>query len=241
MKKINLEFIVPISIKRTISVFCTIVLCFFGISAEAQSFKKMAYDRNHSLALGFGPSVFYGENGGNYRSLQFPVKPSITLAYSKRLSDHLQLRLTGGQQGIKSWDRFKQNTIENWALSGVPYAFRGSAFFIDIMPQFMLFPSGYLGSRSQFNVYGGLGVGAVFVNREQRVYSANGDIATKVNTTSAYIPVRAGIIYGLSYLYNIGLEGTFMNTFSDELDGNSINAKRNDHLMQLNFTLTRYF
>lgn len=241
MRKYILLFIDNFNEKGIKSVVCSILFCFLASFVDAQNFQKMGSDKNQTLIIGIGPSAFYGDNGGNYPFMEFPVNANFSVGYTKNLVNFLQLRFTSGYQRLVSWDGFKQRTIENWASKGKPYAFQGGAVYFDIMPQFLLFPQDHVSNRPKFNAYGGIGLGAVFVNREQRVYHESGDKVSRVNTMTSYIPLRAGLSYRIGYLYNIGMEGTFMHTFSDDLDGNIGHNHRNDHLVQLNLILMRYF
>lgn len=208
---------------------------------NAQNLEKPSSDKNQMFYLGIGPAVFYGDNGGNYPNMEFPVKTNISLGYSKNLTNFLQLRFTSGYQRLVSWDGFRQGTRENWGNQRQAYAFRGGAFYFDIVPQFLLFPKQHVSDRPRFNAYGGLGLGAMFVNRRQSVLHTNGSESVRVSTVTSYIPLRVGIGYRIGYIYNIGLEGTFMHTFADDLDGNIGYNNRNDHMAQFNIVLMRYF
>lgn len=213
----------------------------FSLQIQAQNFQKQASDKSQIAYLGIGPSAFYGDNGGDYPSMQFPVRPNIALGYSKNLVNFLQLRFTSGYQRLVSWDGFRPGTMENWGSRGQAASFQGGALYFDIMPQFLLFPQDHVSNRPRFNAHGGVGLGALFVNRRQETINGNGNHSRRVSTLTSYIPVRAGISYRVGYLYNIGLEGTFFHTFADDLDGNIGFNNRNDHMVQLNLMLMRYF
>jgi len=222
------------------SVLCAI-FCFCFLLSHAQNFQKTATDKNQTLIIGIGPSAFYGDNGGEYTYMKFPVRPNISLGYAKNLANFLQIRFTSGYQRMVSWDGFTPGVIQHWQRNGKPYAFQGGAVYFDVIPQFLLFPQDHVSNRPRFNAYGGVGLGAIYVSREQRVYHESGDKVSRVNSIGTYIPLRAGISYRVGYLYNLGIEGTFLNTFNDDLDGNAGFNHRNDHFVQLNLTLMRYF
>lgn len=241
MKKNIQLFIDNFNEKGSKSVICIVLFCFLGTFVHAQNFQKMGSDKNQTLIIGVGPSAFYGDTGGEYPFMKFPVKANFSVGYTKNLVNFLQLRFTSGYQRLVSWDGFNNALIQNWTSRGKPYAFQGGAVYFDIMPQFLLFPQDHVSNRPKFNAYGGIGLGAIFVNREQRVYHESGDKISRVNTLTSYIPLRGGLSYRIGYLYNIGLEGTFMHTFSDDLDGHTGYNFRNDHLVQLNLILMRYF
>jgi hypothetical protein len=215
--------------------------CGLANTVYAQSFEKEKNDKSQAFYLGIGPSAFYGDNGGDYPSMEFPVRPNISLGYSKNLVNFLQLRFTTGYQRIVSWDGFRSGTMENWSSRGQAASFRGGGLYFDIMPQFLLFPQDHVSNRPRFNAYGGVGFGALFVNRKQETRNAIEGATRRVSTLTSYIPIRAGLTYRVGYLYNLGLEGTFLNTFADDLDGNLGYNNRNDHMVQLNVTLMRYF
>lgn len=241
MEKIRITSF-PARVLNTFVIGCIAIVIYSVPSlVQAQNFEKMSTDKNQLLYLGIGPAVFYGDNGGNYPSMEFPVKSNISLGYSKNLTNFLQLRLTSGYQRLVSWDGFRQGTRENWGSRRQAYAFQGGALYFDIVPQFLLFAQDHVSNRPRFNAYGGLGLGAMFVNRRQRIHNPNGSESARVSTVTSYIPLRAGVSYRIGYIYNIGLEGTFMHTFADDLDGNIGYNNRNDHMAQFNIVLMRYF
>jgi len=48
--------------------------------AEAQNFYKERISRNNILTIGAGPSFAYLDNGGQYRSFDFEIKPSVAVS-----------------------------------------------------------------------------------------------------------------------------------------------------------------
>ena len=209
---------------------------------NAQNFKKQEMDSRNMAFFGFGPSMLYADNGGDYPSMTFPVRPNITAGYTRGLLPYLGLRMTTGWQRLVSWDGFNDRIKEGWTENGQAASFTGSALYLDVMPQFMLFTQENLGNRPKFNLYGGLGIGTLFVNRNQQTFNPEGpDPSSRVSTVAVYIPLRAGASYFIGELYNISLESTFIRSFSDDLDGNRGYNNRNDHMFQLNVVLQRYF
>ncbi|MFD2201874.1 hypothetical protein [Shivajiella indica] len=210
--------------------------------AQAQNFKNQEMDGRNMVFFGIGPSMFYGDNGGDYPSMKFPVRPNITAGYTRGLLPYLGLRMTTGWQRLVSWDGFSDAVKERWAERGQAASFSGSSLYLDVMPQFMLFTQDNLGNRPKFNMYGGLGIGALFVNRSQQLFNPEGpDPSSRVSTVTVHVPIRAGASYVIGELYNISLESTLIRTFSDNLDGNAGYNNRNDHMLQINVTLQRYF
>lgn len=207
-------------------------------SVLGQNFQKQATDKRHQLSLGVGPSFIYADNGGDYPSMTFPIRPNFSLAYTKSMVKWMGLRFSTGLQRVGSWDGFNPGTLENWASRSQTASYKGSAMYFDIMPQFLLFPQDHIASRPKFNAYGGIGFGALFINRNQNPDSED---SKRVSTVTSYLPIRAGVTYVIGDLFNIGLEATFFKTFADDLDGNIGYNNRNDHMGQFNVVLHRYF
>ncbi|MFC0263324.1 hypothetical protein [Fontibacter flavus] len=225
------------SIKLITTLFFCIALC-SGNLVTAQNFQKQATDKTHQVSLGVGPSFIYADNGGDYPSMTFPVRPNFSLAYTKSLVKWMGIRFSTGLQRVGSWDGFNPGTLENWASRNQTASYKGSAMYFDIMPQFLLFPQDHITSRPKFNAYGGIGFGALYINRNQNPDSEN---SNRVSTVTSYLPIRAGVTYVIGDLFNIGLEATFFKTFADDLDGNIGHNNRNDHMGQFNVVLHRYF
>jgi hypothetical protein len=230
------------SIKVLLLSLLLLALLFEGQELKAQNFKNQEMEGRNMAFVGIGPSMFYGDNGGDYPSMKFPVRPNITAGYTRGMLPFMSVRMTTGWQRMVSWDGFRDGTKENWGNKGQAASFTGSALYLDIMPQFMLFTQENLGNRPKFNMYGGLGIGTLFVSRNQQVFNPEGpDQSSRVSTLAVYIPLRAGASYAIGELYNISLESTLLKTFADDLDGNRGYNHRNDHLFQLNVVLQRYF
>jgi hypothetical protein len=231
--------------KRSLPVFFIALICFFFGSfheLHAQNFKNQEMDAKNMVFFGFGPSMFYGDNGGDYPGMNFPVRPNITAGFNKGILPFMSVRMTTGWQRMVNWDGFKDITKVNWANKGQAASFSGSALYLDIMPQFNLFTLENLGNRPKFNMYGGLGLGTLLVSRNQQIFNPEGsDQSSSESTLSIYIPLRAGASYAIGELYNISMESTLLKTFADDLDGNRGYNHRNDHFFQLNVVLQRYF
>ena len=227
-----------------VSLLTALLLGFMSLAQElkAQSFKNQVMESRNMAFFGIGPSMFYGDNGGDYPSMKFPVRPNITAGYTRGMLPFMSVRMTTGWQRLVSWDGFSDAVKNNWTEKGQAASFSGSALYLDIMPQFSLFTVENLGNRPKFNMYGGFGVGTLFVNRSQQVFNPEGpDQSSRVSTLAIYIPMRAGVSYVIGELYNISLESTLLKTFADDLDGNRGYNNRNDHMFQLNVVLQRYF
>ena len=230
------------SIKVLLLSLLLLALLFDGQELKAQNFKNQLMEGRNMAFVGIGPSMFYGDNGGDYPSMKFPVRPNITAGYSRGMLPYMSVRMTTGWQRIVSWDGFSSPIKSGFTERGQAASFTGSALYMDIMPQFMLFTQENLGNRPKFNLFGGFGIGTLFVSRNQQTYNPEGsDQSSRVSTLAIYIPMRAGASYAIGELYNISLESTLLKTFADDLDGNRGYNHRNDHLFQLNVVLQRYF
>ncbi|RPA66571.1 hypothetical protein EF405_19995 [Cyclobacteriaceae bacterium YHN15] len=230
------------SIKVLLLSLLLLALLFEGQELKAQNFKNQLMEGRNMAFFGVGPSMFYGDNGGDYPSMKFPVSPNITAGYTRGMLPFMSVRMTTGWQRMVSWDGFSDPIKAGFTERGQAASFTGSALYLDIMPQFMLFTQENLGNRPKFNMYGGLGLGTLFVSRNQQVFNPEGpDQSSRVSTLAIYVPLRAGASYAIGELYNISLESTLLKTFADDLDGNRGYNNRNDHLFQLNVVLQRYF
>lgn len=206
-----------------------------------QSFYKEKTPKNNIWALGAGPSFIYGDNAGPYGTWDFLWKPAITGSYTKKFSRHLGYQFSTGIQWISSSQEglYGPSIEEFWRSRGSAFTFRGQAFYMDLMPVFWLFPYENHMNRSIFNLYGGMGLGALFVNRKES-YSYNAT-ETRANTFTPHVPMRAGINYKLDNWSDLALEGTLLISFSDELDGNAGFNRFGDHMAQIQVVYKKHF
>jgi hypothetical protein len=208
------------------------------------------------LAIGFGPSMVYVDNNsGVYKEFRFRVRPAITLAISKQLSENLALRGTIGAQIFDSGEHDfpYSKKIINWGNRDQAFEFKGSGYFADFLPVFTTNPNatGMLMSTLQF--YAGLGFGVMMVNRDQKTLKdgviedgifVEGDIVTSHETSfTPYVPLKIGISTNLSGDWDFALEYALLATTNSELDGNNIKHNRinPDMTSQILFTVKWYF
>jgi hypothetical protein len=218
-----------------------LVSLFIPNSLSAQSFYKERIARNNIITIGAGPSFAYLDNGGQYRELNFEIKPSFSLAFSKRVTPFLDLRTTAGVQAITNGGNPPEALQEIWSEKGAAFTAKGPAYFLDFMPSLNLIPFSNHMNRSRFNFYGGLGLGVMSVNTEQTKSFYTEEIPTKVRVTTGYVPVRAGLSYSLGPYSDLAGEGTMLLTFTDKLDGNIGSNRFGDHLAQAQIVYRRYF
>lgn len=216
---------------------------------------QTSWAQGDHLTLGIGPSMIYGDNSGHYHKLRFKIPPAISLSLNKQINEHIGLRGTLGIQRLNSGDYEKYPNparLAKWGNQGKPFAFKGMGYFADVMPIFLTNPNemGMLMSTLQF--YGGLGLGAMFVQRDQKTLLNGidedglllpGDIVTSKETNVIpYIPTRIGVSTNSSSDWDIGIEFVLIVTTSSKLDGNDINYNRitPDMAGQILFTVKRY-
>lgn len=210
-------------------------------TAFAQSFYKERIPRNYIFTAGIGPSFSYLDNGGPYRTVEFEIKPALSLGLSKKISPMVELRTTAGIQWIGSSGNHGEKIKEIWAETNSSFTANGQAYFLDIMPNFYLVPFSHHMHRTRFNFYGGLGLGVLRAVTDQTKTSNPEERPFSNSVTTAYVPVRAGLSYSLGPYSDIAGEGTMIWTFADNLDGNVGNNRFGDHFFQAQIVYRRYF
>lgn len=207
------------------------------------------------ISIGIGPSMVYVDNNsGVYQDLNFKVKPAFTASYNKQMTENIALRGTFGVQFLNSgeYDLSFIKRISNWGKQDQAFDFKGTGYFVDVLPVFTTNPNalGMLMSTLQF--YAGIGFGGMFVQREQKTLLngvvedgelIEGDFVTTNETSfSPYIPFKTGISTNLSGDWDFGLEFSLFVTMNSELDGNNIkhNQINPDMASQILFKVKRY-
>lgn len=225
-----------------ISHLSTLVFFLFaGMNLSAQNFYKERQSRDNIVSIGVGPSFAYLDNGGQYRSIKFEIKPSVSASLTKRLTDRFELRATGGVQWISNGGSPSKAVTDMWTANNASFTAVGAAYYFDVMPSMYIIPFGNHMGRSSFNLYGGLGLGVMHVNTEQTKSFSKDEIPSKEKITTAYVPLRAGVSYRIGPYSDIALEGTLLATFTDNLDGNVGFNRFGDHLAQGQIVYRRYF
>ncbi|MDR7131289.1 hypothetical protein J2X69_003650 [Algoriphagus sp. 4150] len=211
-----------------------------SIDLFAQSFHKEKQVRDNIISVGVGPSFAYLDNGGQYKSLSFEIKPSVSASFIKRLTDRFELRATGGVQWISSGGNPNSDIKDTWTANNSSFTAVGRAYYFDVMPSMYAIPFGSHMNRSKFNVYGGLGLGLMHVTTDQTKSFSKDEVPKREKITTGYVPIRIGVSCTLGPLSDIALEGTMLATFTDNLDGNVGFNKFGDHLVQGQIVYRRY-
>ncbi len=217
------------------------LLVFTSGATMAQSFYEEKISKDYILTIGAGPSFAYLDNGGPYRDFHFAIKPSISVALSKKLTSAIDLRATAGYQYVSSGGNTSMSVANTWQRNASAFTAEGPAFYFDVIPSVNLVRFSNHMYRSLFNLYGGLGLGVLYSKTEQTYSYDSEEVPTKHETTTAYVPVRAGLSYRLGAYSDIAGEGTMMWTFTDNLDGNVGFNRFGDHLFQAQIVYRRYF
>ena len=217
-------------------------------------FYQNLFAQGDHLSIGFGPSLIYSDNSGEYRNFKFKVEPAITISYNKQITEYVGLRGSVGAQKFNSgdYDLAYPGKIINWGNQGQAFGYKGTGYFADLMPVFTSNPNaaGMITATVLFHV--GLGFGVMFVKREQKTLKngvlgdgiMEGDVITSNKTNFLpYVPLRTGFSTNLSGDWDFTLEFVLMTTLNSELDGNNIKDKEltPDMSGQIQFIVKRYF
>ncbi len=218
-----------------------LLFIFISGSITAQSFYKERISRDNILTIGAGPSFAYLDNGGQYRSFNFEIQPSLSIGLTKRLNQTFDLRATGGIQMISSGGNPPTVLRDVWFEEFASFTAKGPVYFFDLVPIVNLIRFSNHMDRSLFNLYGGLGLGIMNARTEQTKSFSSEEKPTNHQISTGYVPVRAGLSMRVGPYSDIAGEGTMMWTFTDNLDGNVGNNRYGDHLFQAQIVYRRYF
>ncbi|MHA7128843.1 hypothetical protein [Algoriphagus namhaensis] len=227
--------------KLTKLVFILFVWMTCSLSSQGQNFYRERMSRDHIVSLGIGPSFAYMDNGGQYRTFDFAIKPAISASLIKRMTPVIDLRATLGIQWIENGGNPSTPVRDSWFLNGSSFTAKGSSFYFDIMPSFNLVSFDNHIYRSKVNFYGGAGLGIMFTQTKQKKSFSEEERPTDNTVTTGYVPVRAGLSVKIGPYSDIAGEGTMLLTFTDNLDGNIGFNRFADHLFQAQLVYRRYF
>lgn len=227
------------------SKYIAFIIIFFlvGSTAFAQSFYRDRIPRLNSVSGGIGGAFMYSDNGGSFRNLGFKVRPTGSLSYSRHLSALVDIKGTLGFQMMESQDprRYGDSTLLNWYENDQALGSKGTAYYLDVMPVFHLFPYVNHIDRPAVNVFAGIGIGVMAVRTEElRGIDVNAPLTRQNAMTIGYVPIRAGASFRIGPHSDISIEGSFLATFSDDIDGNTGHNRFNDHLFQGQLVFKRY-
>jgi hypothetical protein len=226
--------------KTLVKNITSLLLLLSAGSLSAQSFYRYQTAQETILSIGVGPSFAYLDNGGRYSSFEFEIKPSFSLALTKRLTPTFDIRSTVGYQKISSGGSPNSYVQDHWTRHSSSFTATGPVYYFDVMPSMNIFSFANHTNRSMVNVYGGFGIGVLHAKTSQtKSFDINEDPTTHTITTG-YIPLRAGVSYKLGPYSDIAGEGTILWTFTDNLDGNVGYNRYGDHLFQAQIVYRRY-
>lgn len=207
----------------------------------AQNFQKEIIPRLNKVSIGVGPSFMYADNAGGVRSSQFKIRPAASLAYWRELNSFVDLRGTFGYQMLESQDPsyYQDSVLRRWVATDQTIGIKGRAFYFDLMPLFHLPVDRHI-NRSPLNIYAGVGLGVMLVDKEEASVINNTPTTEQRSQSLFYVPVRGGVSYRIGDHGDLAIEGTILATFSDEIDGNTGFNRFNDHLFQAQIVYKRY-
>ncbi|GAA0880660.1 hypothetical protein GCM10009119_36300 [Algoriphagus jejuensis] len=227
--------------KSLVQHISALFLLFCAGNVASQSFYQERISRDNILSIGLGPSFAYLDNGGQYKELNFEIKPSISVALTRKLNPTFDLRTSLGYQYISSGGNPSPDVIEDWIENSASFTAKGPVYYFDVMPSMYIIKFSNHMHRSLFNLYGGFGLGVMHSRTEQTKSFDSEEVPTKYEITTGYIPARAGLTYRLGPYSDIAGEGTMMWTFTDNLDGNEGFNKFGDVLYQFQVVYRHYF
>jgi hypothetical protein len=228
-------------VRRSIFIFITFCIC------------HTSWAQGDHFTLGIGPSMVYGDNSGIYRDFRFKILPAISLSFNKQRDENIGLRGSLGVQMLNGgeYDLRRPKKLIEWGDQDQAYSFKGIAYSLDAMPIFMTNPNEMGMMMSTFQFYMGVGLGVLYVDREQKTWKngilEDGELTGDIVTTNEsniipYIPTRIGVTTNSGEDWEIGLELVLNVTTNSKLDGNTIKDKTisPDMTGQILFTVKRY-
>ncbi len=215
---------------------------------------QTSWAQGDHLTLGIGPSLVYGDNSGIYQDFKFKVLPAMSLSFNKQMTENITVRGSLGAQMINSGDFYRLNSkkVIRWGDQDQAFSYKGTSYFADAMPIFMTNPNEMGMLMSTFQFYAGLGLGIMFVEREQNTLKnglltdgvlTEGDVVTSKETNVLpYIPTRIGLSTNSGGDWDLGLEFVLITALNSKLDGNNIKDKSlsPDMSGQILITVKRY-
>lgn len=216
-------------------------LLFWSLGSMAQNLQKEIIPRLNNVYIGIGPSFMYADNAGGVRNSQFKVRPAASVAYGRKLNSFVEIRGSFGYQMLESQDPsyHRDTVVRQWIATDQALAIKGNAFYVDLMPLFHLPVERHI-DRSDLNIYAGIGLGVMVVDKEEARVVANTPTIEHRSLSAVYIPIRGGVSYRIGDHGDLSLEGTILATFSDDIDGNTGFNRFNDHLFQAQIIYKRY-
>jgi hypothetical protein len=212
-----------------------------GQGAYAQNFYYQMLDRPWAVEVGVGPGWTYADNSSAFRRASFALLPAASASLSKNISDLLSVRGTLGFQFMEgNFNADLQRKIRMGQELNA-YHFEGEAYYFDIMPVVNFIGGPNHVNRSQVNLYAGLGVGIMYADASYDIML--GEVSHNVENSMflPIVPIRTGVRYRFRPLWDIGLEGSVLLTFTDDLDGHRGYNRFNDYPMNLMLKVRKLF
>ena len=227
--------------RRFFQILFTAIALLSSGRIQGQNFNFHRLDRPWSVELGVGPGWTYADNSSAFRRAGFQLLPSASAALSKIISPAVSLRSTIGFQSLQG--NFKANEQEKIKMGNEDnaYHFEGQAYYVDFAPVFRFISGRQHVFRSQLNVYGSIGVGALGIISHYDIMENNNSNRVKNNMFIPHIPFRAGVSYRLLPTTDLALEGSVLFTFRDDIDGHTGYNRFNDHLLNMQVKIRKYF
>src|SRR5690606_23252395 len=134
---------------------------------------------------------------------------------------------------------YSDAVLREWIATGQALGMKGNGYYLDLMPMFRLPVDRHI-NRPNLNIYAGIGLGMMWIDKEEARVINNTPTIQQRSTSVAYIPFRGGVSSRIGDHGVLALDGTFMATFADEIDGNVGFNRFNDHLFQAQIVYKRY-
>lgn len=212
--------------KRIYLLICVLVA--ISMAAEAQSFYAIRRNRSVIATVGLNSSTYYGDLKDDSDILD--AKPSLSLGLMASVSSVLSIRsefswLTFSGRDAESIDNGK--TTRNLSFTSSNYELSVSGL-VNLIPH-----RGRFYQRPRYNVYGFLGVGALYFNPKAELNGQKYPLqplqteGVKYSKIALVIPYGAGAKLKLSPFINLAIEAGWRKTFTDYIDDVSTVYKDN--------------
>lgn len=189
------------------------------VTAEAQSFYSIRRDRSLIATAGLNTSTYYGDLKDN--SDVIDAKPSISLGLMTSLTRFVYVRsefswVTLSGKDEESSDEGK--TTRNLSFTSSNFEFNVTGVFN------MIAHRGRFYQRPNYNLYGFIGVGALYfnpkgtLNGEKYALQPLQTEGVKYSRFAFVIPFGGGIKAKMTPFINLNLEVGWRKTFTDYLD-----------------------
>lgn len=222
---------------------CSIFILLF-IVIHTVSGQSLNYRSPHlpwSAEIGLGPSFLLADN--SFISGETTFKPMFGLSGSltKNFSNRYSIRGTLGYQRVSGEAQVSMDELIELGNQNLAYSVIGNSLYADISPVIKYARRTFYENRTHINLYSSLGIGAMILNADHATMLNDQSLITGYNDIFLIIPFRTGITYRFQPLWEFSLEGTFMVTFNDNIDGRSIDNNLNDYFGNIQIKVRRTF